>query len=92
MFLLDGDAWRKAEAVSLALRSGFSRIPVIRDGLDDVVGVLYLKDVIRRMHADPAAATATIAAALVSAMNSNRSPGCPSSRASASMRSSAIAR
>ncbi|HSU36827.1 MAG TPA: CNNM domain-containing protein, partial [Propionibacteriaceae bacterium] len=34
------------QAVSLALRSGFSRIPVVRDGLDDVVGVLYLKDVI----------------------------------------------
>ena len=38
------------QAVSLALRSGFSRIPVIRDGLDDVVGVLYLKDVIKRVY------------------------------------------
>ena len=37
------------QAVSLALRSGFSRIPVIRDGLDDIVGVLYLKDVIKRV-------------------------------------------
>jgi CBS domain containing-hemolysin-like protein len=37
------------QAVSLALRSGFSRIPVVRDGLDDVVGVLYLKDVIKRV-------------------------------------------
>lgn len=37
------------QAVSLSLRSGFSRIPVIRDGLDDVVGVLYLKDVIKRV-------------------------------------------
>ena len=41
------------QAVSLALRSGFSRIPVIRDGLDDVVGVLYLKDVIRRVYDKP---------------------------------------
>ena len=41
------------QAVSLALRSGFSRIPVIRDGLDDVIGVLYLKDVIKRVYDKP---------------------------------------
>ena len=43
------------QAVSLALRSGFSRIPVVRDGLDDVVGVLYLKDVIKRVYDKPEA-------------------------------------
>ncbi|HEY0240412.1 MAG TPA: hemolysin family protein, partial [Friedmanniella sp.] len=41
------------QAVSLALRSGFSRIPVIRDGLDDVVGILYLKDIIKRTYDAP---------------------------------------
>jgi CBS domain containing-hemolysin-like protein len=41
------------QATSLALRSGFSRIPVIGDGIDDVVGVLYLKDVIRRIYDKP---------------------------------------
>ena len=41
------------QAVSLALRSGFSRIPVIREGLDDVIGVLYLKDVIKRVYDAP---------------------------------------
>src|SRR5215210_478095 len=41
------------QAVSLSLRSGFSRIPVIREGLDDVVGVLYLKDVIKRVYDSP---------------------------------------
>ena len=41
------------QAVSLALRSGFSRIPVIRDGLDDVIGMLYLKDVIKRVYDAP---------------------------------------
>lgn len=41
------------QAVSLALRSGFSRIPVIKDGLDDVIGVLYLKDVIKRVYDSP---------------------------------------
>ncbi len=37
------------QALSLALRSGYSRIPVIGDGPDDVVGVFYLKDVINRV-------------------------------------------
>jgi CBS domain containing-hemolysin-like protein len=36
------------QAMSLALRSGFSRIPVIGENIDDVVGVIYLKDVVRR--------------------------------------------
>jgi CBS domain containing-hemolysin-like protein len=36
------------QAMSLALRSGFSRIPVIGENLDDVVGVVYLKDMTRR--------------------------------------------
>jgi CBS domain containing-hemolysin-like protein len=38
------------QALSLALRSGFSRIPVVGDGSDDVVGIVYLKDVVRRIH------------------------------------------
>jgi CBS domain containing-hemolysin-like protein len=36
------------QALALALRSGFSRIPVIGENVDDVVGVVYLKDLIRR--------------------------------------------
>ncbi|MEV6601647.1 hemolysin family protein [Actinoplanes sp. NPDC051346] len=36
------------QALFLFLRSGFSRIPVIGDSVDDVLGVLYLKDVVRR--------------------------------------------
>ncbi len=39
---------RLRQALSLALRSGFSRIPVIGDNLDDVVGIVYLKDLARR--------------------------------------------
>ena len=34
------------QALSLALRSGFSRIPVVGDSIDDVVGIAYLKDVV----------------------------------------------
>ena len=41
-------------AMSLFLRSGFSRVPVVGDdGLDDVRGMLYLKDVARRLHEHP---------------------------------------
>jgi CBS domain containing-hemolysin-like protein len=36
------------QALSLALRSGFSRIPVIGENVDDVVGIVYLKDMARR--------------------------------------------
>src|SRR5580698_3974578 len=38
------------QALSLSLRSGFSRIPVIGENLDDVVGIAYLKDIVTRSH------------------------------------------
>jgi CBS domain containing-hemolysin-like protein len=37
------------QAMSLALRSGFSRIPVIGENLDDIIGVAYLKDITKRV-------------------------------------------
>ncbi|MGN6128802.1 MAG: hemolysin family protein [Nocardioidaceae bacterium] len=37
------------QAMSLALRSGYSRIPVIGENLDDIVGIAYLKDIIKRV-------------------------------------------
>ncbi|MFM9048789.1 MAG: hemolysin family protein [Actinomycetota bacterium] len=37
------------QAMSLGLRSGFSRIPVIGDSADDIVGIVYLKDIVRRV-------------------------------------------
>jgi len=37
------------QALTLALRSGFSRVPVIGDSIDDVLGVVYLKDLARRV-------------------------------------------
>lgn len=43
------------QGLSLALRSGFSRIPVVGEGLDDVLGVLYLKDVVKRTYDNPEA-------------------------------------
>ncbi len=44
------------QALNLALRSGFSRIPVIGDGTDDVVGVAYLKDLVRKERQEGGAA------------------------------------
>ncbi|MDT5027700.1 MAG: magnesium and cobalt exporter, family, partial [Micromonosporaceae bacterium] len=37
-----------SQALTLALRSGFSRLPVIGENVDDVLGVAYLKDLVRR--------------------------------------------
>jgi CBS domain containing-hemolysin-like protein len=37
------------QAISLALRSGYSRIPVVGENLDDVVGFAYLKDLTKRV-------------------------------------------
>lgn len=38
------------QGLSLALRSGFTRIPVISDNLDNVVGIAYVKDLAKRVH------------------------------------------
>ncbi|QEU94455.1 hemolysin family protein [Streptomyces kanamyceticus] len=38
------------QALTLALRSGFSRIPVTGESEDDVVGMVYLKDLARKTH------------------------------------------
>jgi CBS domain containing-hemolysin-like protein len=54
MVTIDQDRTLK-QAMSLFLRSGFSRIPVVGDGPDDVLGLLYFKDVARRVNADAGA-------------------------------------
>lgn len=41
------------QGLSLALRSGFTRIPVIADNLDNVVGIAYVKDLAKRVHDNP---------------------------------------
>jgi CBS domain containing-hemolysin-like protein len=40
------------QTLNLALRSGFSRIPVVGENADDVLGVAYLKDLVRRERGD----------------------------------------
>jgi CBS domain containing-hemolysin-like protein len=43
------------QALMLALRSGFSRIPVVGENTDDVVGIAYLKDMVAWAHEHPEA-------------------------------------
>ena len=45
------------QALALALRSGFSRIPVVGDNVDDIVGFVYLKDLAARAQDQHARAT-----------------------------------
>jgi CBS domain containing-hemolysin-like protein len=46
--------------LALALRSGFSRIPVVGEGADDIVGIVYLKDLARRAQDPERAKTTTV--------------------------------
>ncbi len=36
-----------SDALSVVIDDGFSRVPVVGDGIDDIVGLLYLKDLVR---------------------------------------------
>jgi CBS domain containing-hemolysin-like protein len=49
----EGTTLRKA--LSLFLRSGFSRVPVLAGDVDDIAGVLYFKDVVRSTWDSPSA-------------------------------------
>ena len=42
------------QGLSLALRSGYTRIPVIKDSLDNVMGIAYVKDLAKRVLEDHA--------------------------------------
>lgn len=44
-----------SKAVALFVRSGFSRVPVIGDEVDDLRGILFLKDAIRAQRRHPEA-------------------------------------
>lgn len=39
-----------SQALNLCIRSGHSRVPVIGEDVDDIVGVAYLKDLIAHVH------------------------------------------
>ena len=55
------------QVVSLCLRSGYSRIPVVGDDVDDIVGVAYLKDVVQRLFNNPEAETTVAVSELMRA-------------------------
>ena len=40
------------EAVDLALQGGFSRIPVYEETIDNIIGVLYTKDMLKQLRED----------------------------------------
>ena len=48
------------QALSLHLRSGFSRIPVAGENEDDVVGIAYLKDIVAWSHEHPDAGATSV--------------------------------
>ncbi|MDT4924478.1 MAG: magnesium and cobalt exporter, family [Pseudonocardiales bacterium] len=48
------------QALALALRSGFSRIPVVGESADDVLGIAYLKDLASRAQDPDRARTTTV--------------------------------
>ena len=52
MVTIDADE-PAAAAMRLFVRSGYSRVPVVGEDADDVRGILYLKDVLRRLSGHP---------------------------------------
>jgi CBS domain containing-hemolysin-like protein len=52
------------QAMTLALRSGFSRVPVSGDSEDDIVGIVYLKDLTQRVHIDRENESAPVASVM----------------------------
>lgn len=49
MFWIEADK-TVSQALNLCIRSGHSRVPVIGEDVDDIVGVAYLKDLIAHVH------------------------------------------
>ena len=49
MVTLESDA-TVDEAVDLALEAGFSRIPVYKESIDEIIGVLYTKDMLKQLR------------------------------------------
>jgi Mg2+/Co2+ transporter CorC len=52
------------KAMSIFLARGYSRLPVVGDDVDDVRGVLYIKDVARLLHESPESMSGTLVSAV----------------------------
>ncbi|QNI07719.1 HlyC/CorC family transporter [Mycobacterium kubicae] len=64
MIWIEGDK-SAAQAVNLAVRSGHSRIPVIGENVDDIIGVVYLKDLVRQALFTPGGGRGTTVAQIM---------------------------
>ncbi|OBJ55832.1 hemolysin family protein [Mycobacterium sp. 1423905.2] len=64
MIWIEGDK-SAAQAVNLAVRSGHSRIPVIGENIDDIIGVVYLKDLVRQTMYTPGGGRGTTVAQIM---------------------------
>jgi CBS domain containing-hemolysin-like protein len=53
MATVDAD-FTLAKSMSVFLRRGYSRLPIVGKNIDDISGILYLKDVARILHESPA--------------------------------------
>jgi putative hemolysin len=49
-----------AEAVEIVAESGYSRIPVFRETLDSVIGIVYVRDLLRAVGQSPAPSIETL--------------------------------
>ncbi len=59
MLVIDSDRTVR-QGFNLLLKSGYSRVPVAGEDTDDIIGMLYLKDVARRLNADASGAAAPV--------------------------------
>lgn len=56
MVWIEGDK-NLRQGLSLFLRSGYSRIPVVGEDVDSIIGIAYIKDIVRRVHDHPKSET-----------------------------------
>lgn len=56
MVWIEGDK-NLRQGMSLFLRSGYSRIPVVGEDVDSIIGIAYIKDIVRRVHDHPKSET-----------------------------------
>jgi len=60
------------KVVRLALKSGYSRLPVLGEGIDDIVGVAYLKDLVQAQAERPEAGLSEVMRGAVFVPDSKR--------------------
>jgi CBS domain containing-hemolysin-like protein len=60
------------KVVRLALKSGYSRLPVLGEGIDDIVGVAYLKDLVQAQAERPEAGLSEVMRSAVFVPDSKR--------------------